>query len=214
MQEVKDFNIGKGTTVSKLAKQMMDSGGFTAKKLADGIDIDPSPEPRADSLFQVQFLSTSSIDRSELQEIISGTGRELTYTMNDNDMDGLGDANLDLRVTNVNLGGADEVWAFGVELTSVDFTVLAGVHAFIVNQTDLNTRWDVTYSLAEAGAPTLSQFGDRAESRDWKTGASENLNIDLRMNPEATNDAATPDTLDIRMKVGGVVLTLSLVEAV
>src|SRR3990172_7657699 len=39
MQEVKDFNIGKGTTVSKLAKQMMDSGGFTAKKLADGIDI-------------------------------------------------------------------------------------------------------------------------------------------------------------------------------
>jgi len=189
-------------------------GGVYIADRAGWIDIDPGPEPRADSLFQVQFLSTSSIDRSELQEIISGTGRELTYTMNDNDMDGLGDANLDLRVTNVNLGGADEVWAFGVELTSVDFTVLAGAHQFIVNQTDLNTRWDVTYSLAEAGAPTLSQFGDRAESRDWKTGASENLNIDLRMNPEATNDAATPDTLDIRMKVGGVVLTLSLVEAV
>jgi len=188
-------------------------GGVYIADRAGWIDIDPGPEPRADSLFQVQFLGTSSIDRSELQEIISGTGHELTYTMNDNDMDGLGDANLDLRVTNVNLGGVDEVWAFGVELTSVDFTVLAGVHAFIVNQTDLNTRWDVTYSLAEAGAPTLSQFGDRAESRDWKTGASENLNIDLRMNPEATNDAVTPDTLDIKVKVGGVVLTLSLVEA-
>ena len=190
---------------------------FAGVYLADQagfIDIQPGDPPRADSLFQVQFLATSSIDRTEQMESIDSTGHVITYAMNDNDMDGLGDINLDTRVTNVNIGGADETWAFGVELTSVDFTVLAGVHAFIVNQTDLNTRWDVTYSLAEAGAPTLSQFGDRAESRDWKTGASENLNIDLRMNPEATNDAATPDTLDIRMKVGGVVLTLSLVEAV
>jgi len=39
MSEVKDYNIKKGTTVAKLTKQMMGSGGFTAKKLAVGIEI-------------------------------------------------------------------------------------------------------------------------------------------------------------------------------
>ncbi|HLC39938.1 MAG TPA: deoxyhypusine synthase [archaeon] len=39
MQDVKDFDIKKGTTVAELTRQMMQSGGFTAKKLADGIDI-------------------------------------------------------------------------------------------------------------------------------------------------------------------------------
>jgi len=39
MQEVKDYNIQKGTKVSDLHRQMMQSGGFTSKKLATGIDI-------------------------------------------------------------------------------------------------------------------------------------------------------------------------------
>ena len=36
---VKDFKINKKITVNELIKQMKDSGGFTAKKLAVSIEI-------------------------------------------------------------------------------------------------------------------------------------------------------------------------------
>jgi deoxyhypusine synthase len=39
MEEVKDYDVSKGMTVEKLTEQMMESGGFTAKKLAVGVDI-------------------------------------------------------------------------------------------------------------------------------------------------------------------------------
>jgi len=39
MEKVKDFEIAKGSSVDALARQMKDSGGFTAKNLAIGIDI-------------------------------------------------------------------------------------------------------------------------------------------------------------------------------
>ena len=189
---------------------------FAGVYLADQagfIDIQPGDPPRADSLFQVQFLATSSIDRTEQMESIDSTGHTITYAMNDNDMDGLGDINLDTRVTNVNIGGADETWAFGALIDFVDFRITGGQPIYILNQTDLNTRWDVAYSLGETGSPTLSQVGDRAESRDWKTGMSDQLNIDLRMNPTATALFALPDEGSIEFTVGGVKLTVVLRDA-
>ena len=180
---------------------------------ADWIDLQPGDPPRADSLFQVQFLTTSSIDRTEQMESIGSTGHVITYAMNDNDMDGLGDINLDTRVTNVNIGGADETWAFGASIDFVDFRITGGQPIYILNQTDLNTRWDVAYSLGETGSPTLSQVGDRAESRDWKTGMSDQLNIDLRMNPTATALFALPDEGSIEFTVGGVKLYVVLRDA-
>jgi deoxyhypusine synthase len=39
MKIVKDFKIEKGASVDNLIKQMMDSGGFTSKNLAIGVDI-------------------------------------------------------------------------------------------------------------------------------------------------------------------------------
>ena len=180
---------------------------------AGWIDLQPGDPPRADSLFQVQFLTTSSIDRTEQMESIDSTGHVITYAMNDNDMDGLGDINLDTRVTNVNIGGADETWAFGASIDFVDFRITGGQPIYILNQTDLNTRWDVAYSLGETGSPTLSQVGDRAESRDWKTGMSDQLNIDLRMNPTATALFALPDEGSIEFTVGGVKLTVVLRDA-
>ena len=180
---------------------------------AGWIDLQPGDPPRADSLFQVQFLTTSSIDRTEQMESIGSTGHVITYAMNDNDMDGLGDINLDTRVTNVNIGGADETWAFGASIDFVDFRITGGQPIYILNQTDLNTRWDVAYSLGETGSPTLSQVGDRAESRDWKTGMSDQLNIDLRINPTATALFALPDEGSIEFTVGGVKLYVVLRDA-
>lgn len=39
MQEVKDYEVRKGMRVDDLSRQMMQSGGFTAKKLATGVEI-------------------------------------------------------------------------------------------------------------------------------------------------------------------------------
>ncbi|MEM3055507.1 MAG: deoxyhypusine synthase family protein, partial [Candidatus Bathyarchaeia archaeon] len=39
MEKVKDFEITKGISADKLARQMKESGGFTAKNLATGVDI-------------------------------------------------------------------------------------------------------------------------------------------------------------------------------
>src|SRR5437867_2649554 len=39
MKIVRDFNINKSMTVDQLVNEMFDSGGFTSKKLAQGINI-------------------------------------------------------------------------------------------------------------------------------------------------------------------------------
>src|SRR5438445_7028513 len=39
MRAVKDFKVIRGMTVNQVVRQMLDSGGFTSKKLAEGIDI-------------------------------------------------------------------------------------------------------------------------------------------------------------------------------
>ncbi|MGB9959043.1 MAG: deoxyhypusine synthase [Candidatus Bathyarchaeales archaeon] len=39
MEKVKDFEVTKGISADKIAKQMKESGGFTAKNLAIGVDI-------------------------------------------------------------------------------------------------------------------------------------------------------------------------------
>ncbi len=39
MKEIKDFNLGKNSSISDIFKQMHDSGGFTSKKLALGTGI-------------------------------------------------------------------------------------------------------------------------------------------------------------------------------
>ena len=39
MRAVRDFNIGKGMSASELVEQMSKVGGFTAKKLADAVDL-------------------------------------------------------------------------------------------------------------------------------------------------------------------------------
>ncbi|MBS7637251.1 deoxyhypusine synthase [Candidatus Bathyarchaeota archaeon] len=39
MEKVKDFEISKGTSADTLVKQMLESGGFTAKNFAMGVDI-------------------------------------------------------------------------------------------------------------------------------------------------------------------------------
>ncbi len=39
MEKVKDFEVTKGISADKIAKQMRESGGFTAKNLAIGVDI-------------------------------------------------------------------------------------------------------------------------------------------------------------------------------
>ncbi|MEM2093210.1 MAG: deoxyhypusine synthase, partial [Candidatus Bathyarchaeia archaeon] len=39
MEKVKDFEISKGLSADQLVRQMRESGGFTAKHLAVGVDI-------------------------------------------------------------------------------------------------------------------------------------------------------------------------------
>src|SRR3990167_1717140 len=182
---------------------------------AGWIDIDPGPAPRADSLFQVRFLDTSDTDRSELTETISTDGHGVLYAMNDNDIDGLGDVNLDATVTNANVGGADELWAFSAEITFVDFTFATGGSSpnHIVNSTDFNSRWDVTWSMTDVCSPTISQISDKASSKDWKTGMTDQLNIDLRMNNDATNDVAAADDQILKFVIGGIEMVVTLRES-
>lgn len=54
MDPVKDYNIKNKTDVNELIKQMNESGGFTSKKLADGVDIIKAMIADNDSL---NFLS-------------------------------------------------------------------------------------------------------------------------------------------------------------
>ena len=178
------------------------------------IDLDGGPLPKAGSLFAVLFLDTSDTDRTENSELLSGDGHVLTYAMQDNDLDGLGDVTLDIRVTNTNAGAVGDFWAFSASISYIDFVRnAAGVNVEIVNRTDFNLRYAVTYSLTEAGSPTLTGAGDGATSYDWMTGLSDQLNIDLQMNPTGGALVNAPDTANMRFIVGGVTLEVVLTEA-
>lgn len=189
-------------------------GGIYLADQAGWIDLSPGPDPRAESLWEVTFLISSDTDRTESGEAITDSGHTITYTLSDVQMDGLGDVNLDVRVLNMNVGAKDDLWAFRADLTFVSTTQASGAPGAqpIVNMTDLNTRFDVTFSLTESGSPTLQQSGQSAISNDWATGISDALNIDLTMNPTATDDLATATPGRLEFLVGGIKLVCHLLE--
>lgn len=190
-------------------------GGIYLADQAGWINITHGPDPRAASLWEVTFLASSDTDRTESGENILDSGHTISYTLTDGNMDGLGDVNLDVRVINLNIGATDEQWAFRADLTVVSTTQASGAPGAqpIVNMTDLQSRFDVTFSLTESGSPTLQQLGQYAISNDWTTGASDALNIDLTMNPTATDDIATGTPGKLEFVVGGVKLTCNLLES-
>jgi len=186
-------------------------GGLAWAGIPAFIELPGEEIPTAQSLFVVNILGTSDTDRTEVGETISPDGHSITWVMNDNDMDGLGDINLDVRATNANSGTSDDIWAFAAEITFVTYTTSNTQP--LLNQTDFNSRWAVSWTLTEAGSPTLAQVGDKAESRDWKTGMSDVLNCDLEINSDATADLGVTIPGQIQAKVGGVTLIIYLVES-
>ena len=189
-------------------------GGIYLADQAGWIHLRPPPEPRADQLWEVTFLASSDTDRTESGETISTDGHTITYIMNDANMDGLGDVNLDIRVTNMNVGGKDEIWPMKAELTFVSTTAPSSAAQPIVNMTDLNSRYAITWTLTDAGSPTLAQVGNYAISSDWTTGMSDQLNADLEMNPTATDDLAVGTPGKLQFMVGGIQLQVDLLESV
>jgi hypothetical protein len=189
-------------------------GGIYLADQAGLINITPGPDPRADSLWEVTFLPTSDTDRTEAGEAIGDNGRTITYTLADAQMDGLGDLNLDVRVINLNIGATDERWAFRADLTFVSTTQASGAPGAqpIANLTDYNSRTDITWSLTDSGAPSLAQVGQYATSSDWVTGASDTLNIDITMNPTATDDISSALPGKLEFLVGGIKMTCNLLE--
>jgi len=188
-------------------------GGIYLADQAGWINLSPHPDPRADSLWEVTILSSSDTDRTESGEHISDAGHTITYTLSDANMDGLGDVNLDVRVLNINIGAKDDLWAFRADLTFVSTTQAATPGAQpIVNMTDLNSRFAVSFTLTESGSPTLQQIGQYAVSNDWATGMSDALNIDLEMSPSAADDIAVGTPGKLEFLVGGVKLTCNLLE--
>ena len=176
---------------------------------AGWIDLQPPGEPRAQSIWEVSFLSTSDTDRTEASETISVDGHTITYVLTDANMDGLGDVELDIRVLNQNSGTAAESWPFRADLTFVTEVV---ANNFIVNTTGFDNRFDITWSLTESGEPTLTQIGTYAVSNDWKTGKSDQLNADLRMAPTATDDLTPSLNGKLVFIIGGITMTVNLAE--
>lgn len=72
MEKVKDFEISKGLSVDQLVRQMRESGGFTAKHLAVGVDIIEEMTKDRDCLnflsFPACIMATGT--RSVLKELV------------------------------------------------------------------------------------------------------------------------------------------------
>ena len=185
-------------------------GGLAWAGIPAFIALPGDEPPVAESLFTVQILEASDTDRSEVGESLSADGHSITWVMADNDMDGLGDVNLDIRVTNANAGEGTTVWPFVAFVSFVSSSTATPQP--IVNQTAFNSRWAVAWTLTEVGSPTLAQSGDSAESRDWTTGLSDVLNADFSMNPDATADLAAGMPGRIELSVGGVALVAHIIE--
>ena len=188
-------------------------GGLAWAGIPAFVEVPGVSPPVATGLYTVSFLSSSDTDRTENGETVSGDGQTITYIMNDANMDGLGDVNLDVRVVNQNVGDPDAAWPFEVVLTYVGFTIVSGLQQPIVNRTDSNTRHAVTYTLTDSGSPTLTQQGERAFSNDFRTGLSDTLNVDFEMNPTATDDLAAGGQLRLEFTVGGVLMRCILLES-
>ncbi len=194
-------------------------GGLAWAGIPAFVEIPGVSPPTAEGLWQATFLLSSDTDRTEVGEIITDGGRTITYELTDGNMDGLGDVNLDVRVVNMNEGSPDKLWPFEVRLTFVSHTAAGGGapgEQFIVNRTSTGTideRYAVTYSLTESGDPTGQQIGERFISNDWKTGQSDQLNVDFETNPVATDDIAPGTPGKIQFTVGGILMTVNLLES-
>ena len=191
-------------------------GGLAWAGLPAFIQIDLISPPVAGALFEAVILDSSDTDRTEAGESIAAGGHQIQWTLSDAQLDGLGDVNLDIRVSNLNVGDALTAWAFESSVTYVSTLAVSnsGASTPIVNLTDYNTRYDITWTGTETGAPTFEQVGEKVISRDFRTGIVDILNADLRMNPTATALNAAGNQLYLRFSVGGIALEVILLESV
>jgi len=184
------------------------AGVFVAGKI---LESRKSPQlPTAEPLFVAVFTDSSSVDRT-FTRTISPDGHTITFLLSDAAMDGLGDMNLRIRVTNMNTGDPLAQWYFEAGLTYV--IALGSPPAPLVNLTTFNTLFDISWSDEMVGAPTISQSGVKAVSRDWQTGVTETIHADLRINPNVAalwEPGVSAEA--IRLDVAGIAMNVILSE--
>src|SRR3990170_4542810 len=190
------------------------AGGLAFAGVPAYLTLGPSTgiEPKAGALWIVTFNSGSDTDRTET-ETISADGHTIDYYLADAQMDGLGDVDLEADVANNNQGLNTENWGpLEVSIASVGTVLVSAIPTPVANYTADRTRFNVAYSLTTAGAPTLVQVFDYAYSTDWVSGATDEVNMDMPIDPTVADDLPAGGSFSLAYSVGGILLTANLRE--
>lgn len=162
-----------------------------------------APPPTSQSIFTVRILGTSATSVGAATGVISTDGLTDTWAISDALLAGMTYVELQVSITNANLGNVSKTWPFEASFISCT-TILAGnvQQSLCLNNPDGTQT--MTMALLQLGPPTGSQSGNRFISNDWATGASDILDIKMNTDTAVGTAMSQGQTVTITYSVGGV----------
>lgn len=211
-KKARQWAIGGGVALSLLVFAAMGAFGVPAFLAA----APGAPEaPTAGALWDAaidEADSTSDTDRTET-ELESPDQHSLLWIMSDANMDGLGDANVEVDVYNLNVGKTTDIWGGEVSIVKVGTVIVSGIPTPVANYTTDRSRFAVTYGEGDSfTAGDVIQVHDKALFTATSR-AAESVTISMPIDPAVADDLPAGGSFQLVYNVGGIVITLTLQES-
>ncbi len=175
----------------------------------------PAAPPTAGALWEAaidEADADSDTDRTET-ELESPDQHSLLWILSDANMDGLGDANVEVDVYNLNDGKTTDIWGGEVSIVKVGTVIVSGLATPIANYTTDRSRFAVTYAEGTTfTAGDVIQVHDKALFTVTSRGA-ESITISMPIDPTVADDMPAGGNVQLAYNVGGVVITLTIQES-
>lgn len=171
-----------------------------------------APGPVAGALWDVAVVAASDTDRSET-ELISPDLHSVTWIMADAQMDGLGDANIEINALNLNVGKTTDIWKGDVTIVKIGTVIVSGIPTPVANYTTDRSRFNIAY--AEGATFTAGDVGQFFDRGYWTitTAGTEAVQANLPIDPTVADDVPAGGVFDLVYNFGGVIITAHVQES-
>ena len=177
--------------------------------------VGPGVGPTAGALWDLaidEADADSDTDRTET-ELESPDQHSLLWILADAQMDGLGDANVEVDIYNLNAGKTTDIWKGEATIVKVGTVIVSGIPTPVANYTTDRSRFAVTYAEGTTfTAGDVIQVHDKAIFSTTSL-AAESMTLSMPIDPAVADDLPAGASFQLAYNVGGIVVTLTLQES-
>lgn len=156
--------------------------------------------------------SDTDTDRTET-ELLSPGAHSILWILSDANMDGLGDAGIEVDMYNLNVGKTTDIWSGDITLVKIGTVIVSGIPTPVANYTTDRSRFNVAYSEG-----TTFTGGDVVQVDDHgfvtaTSKATESVVVAIPTDPTVADDLPAGGSFQLVFSLGGIVFTMTLQES-